>query len=122
MERVRDTYLDCWILDEVETDFTTIWELVSVFQQRQLTLTTSDVLMQIKERLNYLYSLELLSFYQGIIFNGDEIPVTVNITYDFIFEQSGDWKNPALKQIKMHITPLGRKTFLDNCSPEAFIF
>jgi len=122
MENISTTHLDCWVLDEVETDFITIWELVSVFHQRQPEISTSDILMQLKTSLGHLYALELLTFYQGIVFNGDEHVVEVDVTDDFIFEQSEDWKSLVVSQIKIHITPRGREVFLANCNSDAFNF
>lgn len=121
MEPVKLPSIDCWILDEVETDFLTIWELVSVLHQRQTNLSVSDILIQVRERLSHLYSLNYLTFYRGIKFNGDEHIIEVNITDDFVLEQSEDWKSASEDQVKMYITDLGRKMYLNTCRPEDFI-
>ena len=122
MEPVKVPNIDCWILDEVETDFLTIWELISALHQRQTNLSVSDILIQVRERLSHLYDLNYLTFYRGVKFNGDERIVEVNITDGFVLEQSEDWKNASEDQIKIYITDLGRTVYLNTCRPEDFIF
>ena len=64
----------CWILDDVDADFSAIWELVSVFQQRQPAIDAADILEQLRQALTELQQHDYVRFYEGIYFNGDEKP------------------------------------------------
>lgn len=115
--------LDCWILDEVETDFIMVLELISVLHQRQSNLYDSEILAQLKERLTYLSECGYLSFYKGFYFNGDELKTEIVITDVFIQDQTwnGINQNTSDELVKIYITELGRNVFLKNCSADAFL-
>ena len=112
----------CWILDDVDADFSAIWELVSVFQQRQPAVDSADIFEQLRHALTYLQEHDYVRFYEGIHFNGDERPFTAVLTSDFIAAQAEDWKNldGSVKQVKLYITDNGRTYFLTHCDSTYF--
>jgi hypothetical protein len=112
----------CWILDDVDADFSAIWELVSVFQQRQPGVNSADLTEQLRHALTELQQHDYLRFYEGIHFNGDEKPFTPVLTADFMAAQAEDWKNQdwSVKQVKLSITDSGRAFFLRHCDSTFF--
>ena len=112
----------CWILDDVDADFSAIWELVSVFQQRQPAVDSADIVKQLRNALVALQQQDYVRFYEGIHFNGDETPFTPVLTADSMAVQAGDWKNQdwSVKQVKLYITDSGRAFFLTHCNSTFF--
>ena len=112
----------CWILDDVDADFSAIWELVSVFQQRQPAVGSADILEQLRHALTELQQHDYVRFYEGIHFNGDEKPFTPVLTANFIATQAEIWKNQdwSVKQVKLYITDSGRAFFLRHCDSTFF--
>ena len=112
----------CWILDDIDADFSAIWELVSVFQQRQPAVDSVDTFEQLRLALTDLQQHDYLRFYDGIHFNGDERPFIAVLTSDFIAAQAEDWKNldVSVKQVKLYITDSGRAYFLTHCDSTYF--
>ena len=112
----------CWILDDVDADFSAIWELVSVFQQRQPAVNAADILEQLRQALTELQQQDYVRFYEGTHFNGDEKPCTPVLTADFMAAQAEDWKNQdwSVKQVKLYITDSGRAFFLTHCDSTFF--
>jgi len=114
--------VDCWILDEIETDFTAMWDIVSVLSQRQPQLSIAAIYAQISQRLSWLFKRNYFLVYEGVDFNGDEMSISVNFSSELIKTQAEEWKNTdsTEKQIKIYITDLGRKLYLENCHARHF--
>jgi hypothetical protein len=116
------SYATCWILDEVDADFSAIWELVSVFQQRQPGVHSADLTEQLRHALTELQQHDYVCFYEGTHFKGDEKPCTPVLTSEFMAAQAEDWKNQdwSVKQVKLAITDNGRAFFLRHCESTFF--
>jgi len=112
----------CWVLDDVDADFSAIWELASVFQQRQPAVDSAHILEQLRHTLTELQQHDYVRFYEGTHFNGDEKPFTPVLTAAFIAAQAEDWENQdwAVMQVKLHITDSGRAFFLTHCDSTYF--
>ncbi len=96
----------CWILDEAYEDYETIWELASVFQQRQPELSVSEMHEQLRQGLTTLQELGYVAFWQGVHFRGDEQPITPELTAGFIAPQTEAWQEQdvTVPEIKCYIT------------------
>jgi hypothetical protein len=112
----------CWILDDVDADYSAIWEVVSVCQQRQPLLSAVDLHRQLYEALSALQQHDYIRFYEGVYFNGDEKRITPLLTLDFLAAQAEAWKNLdwAIPQVKLYITDSGRAFFLQQCDRTFF--
>jgi hypothetical protein len=119
---MENVVLDCWLLDAVDDDFTAIWELSSVLQQRQSCIDKENVLHQLTDRLLSLYKSNFIRFYQGILYNGDELEVNVVINYTFIENEVKDVNNSDINQpiTKVYITEAGRVFYLSRCDANMF--
>jgi hypothetical protein len=114
--------LYCWILDEVDDHFLSIWELLSVFRQRLPTATEVDLQQQLQHALLALQQSRYVQFFEGVLFNGDEHLILPAITAEFIAVQAEGWKEKdwSVKQLKLYITDSGRAFFLTCCSATFF--
>ncbi|QKG52348.1 hypothetical protein [Hymenobacter sp. BRD67] len=114
--------VDCWILDEIETDYSPMWDLVSVLSQRQPQLSEEAIYTQLSQRLNWLFEQNYFSAYEGLIFNGDEVRINIRFSFELVKKQAKDWTNAnhTEKQLRIYITDLGRKYYLENCRPFHF--
>lgn len=114
--------LCCWILDDVDADYSAIWEVVSVCQQRQPMLPVMALHQQLYEALSALQQHDYVRFYEGVHFNGDEKCITPVLTLDFIAAQAEAWKNLdwVIPQVKLSITDSGRAFFLQHCDRTFF--
>lgn len=119
---MENLFIDCWLLDAVDDDFAAIWELASVLQQRQPTISEDGILYQLSSRLSYLYDKNFIKFYQGIIYNGDEIEITATINSLFIKEEVSDVFNYDIHKpiIKIYVTEIGRVFYLSQCKSSLF--
>lgn len=112
----------CWILDEVEAHFLSVWELISVFQQRLPELQEAEIQRQLQHGLAVLQQNNYVQFFEGVHFIGEEVTVAPAITANFIAFQAQAWQNLdySAKQIKLYITDSGRAFFLECCTASFF--
>jgi|GEM_PF-3858785 len=116
------SFVHCWLLNDVEDHFTAIWELLSIFQQRQARLSAAEIQQQVHNGLIELYDHGYVQFYEGTTFTGEEMVVMPNLTVDFIATQvevskSADW---SVKEVKVTITASGLAYYLMHCDASFF--
>ena len=110
--------VNCNILNTVEDDFQTIWEIKSVIKnklnEQDDELTNEFILSSLK----YLLLNKLIKAYEGYNFQGEESEIVdFKITLDFIILHNDDWKNTEYKgsDIRFYITQIGIDYLSNNC-------
>ena len=88
------------LLDSISDDYYNVWEPYSEIKQyyNGTKENFKDIFLR---TLQKLYDLELISFYEGISFNGEEKPIELNIDENLLNELLQDWKDSSNTQIRI---------------------
>ncbi|MFY0256473.1 hypothetical protein ACDQ55_21265 [Chitinophaga sp. 30R24] len=115
--------VNCLILNTVEDDYQTVWEIVSVVKSKYLTETKDCILGLVYESLRFLILHRLVSIYNGYNFLGEEQEIKdFEVTKEFILMHMDDWEKLDYKGIdyRFYITPSGKAALIKECLPEYF--
>lgn len=115
--------INCLILNTVEDDYQTVWEIISVIKSKYLTETQEHILDLVYQSLRFLIQHHLVSIYSGYNFLGDEEEIKdFELTMDFILKHMNDWENINYRGIdyRFYITSNGNNVLLSSCPPEYF--
>lgn len=115
--------VNCLILNTVEDDYQTVWEIVSNVESKYLTEARDYILDLVYESLSFLMLHRLISIYNGYDFLGEEQEIKdFELTKEFILIHTNDWENLDYKGVdyRFYITPGGKEALLNECLPEYF--
>ena len=104
------------ILDSICDDYYNLWEPYSELKQlsKKVNCYEDDAFKNIfKKALLNLYKNDLIIFFQGILFNGDEKKIDVHIDIDFLNKCLTDWKSNEKEEIRVTTSNKGDE-FLKN--------
>lgn len=115
--------IQCLILNCVEDDFQSIWEIASVLELKGTVAESTELVTALYASLKKLLASKLIELYKGNSFNGDQKPIDgFKITKSFITKHLNDWANKNFNDLdyRFYITELGRKKLTEECDPAFF--
>lgn len=115
--------IQCLILNCVDNDFQSIWEIASVIESKGVLEASTELSTVLCLSLKKLLANKLIELYKGNCFNGDEqLMHGFKITRSFIDKHLNDWTNKGFNDLdyRFYITELGRKKLIEECNPSFF--
>lgn len=113
----------CLILNTIEDDFQTIWEIFSVLRNAYKDEKEEEIDVLFYNCLSIMFENGFIRCYIGRSFDGDEEEIDdFIITNEFISMHKEDWNNKIYNDVdyRFYITEQGREFLLDNCKKEFF--
>lgn len=107
--------IEFYILDIIEEDKTTLWEVLSEIEKKTPKAYEQERIEIAYSSLNLLLSMEYIEVYRGIYFNGDEVRVKdFVLTKEFIVGHKDDWKITEYGDVeyKFAITEKGYQAYM----------
>jgi hypothetical protein len=115
--------LDCWVLNEVDSDYSAVWMILSILRRRLPDTDESTVEKLLNETLSSLLERRLVKVYTGTDFSGEEVDLELSeLPEDFVCSHKDDWKNKRVgdADYRFLITDEGLDLYLNNCSSDYF--
>lgn len=115
--------INCLVLNTVDEDPQTIWEIISVIRVKMVRVSENEILKMVFSSLTFLIPNGFVNVYRGYGFCGEEELVNNFIlTIDFIKGHQNDWKNKDYNGIdyRFYITDIGREMLTTKCKMEYF--